>query len=263
MEDRQISKEMWPSAGRTIPKLILTCLAASSIFPTLSASRFEDWLGRANQIPFISLPSSVNHDAPRPSKSPGREHEFQLQHIFHHGTYRHPNLHVRMDVKPGVTLRALDENGQEQSLPSVFRARSQETMIERLSDRSVPTMQSLYHNVRLSGLAATLDDSAWSLDEVTGPNTTDKETVVNLAKMSWCAYVKEPGTGDWQDIGGGFNESQGLGWEGDSLRGHIFADKDNSTIVLALKGTSPGECSRALSRLASVHPEKHALNSPG
>ena len=133
-----------------------------------------------------------------------------------------------------------DDDGMEHPPFATFRARSQETVIERLSDRRVPTMQSLYHNARLTGTPATLQDSAWTMDEVLGPNTTDKETVVNLAKMSWCAYVKEPGTGEWQDIGGGFNQTQSLGWEGDSLRGHIFADKDNSTIIVALKGTSPG-----------------------
>ena len=101
-------------------------------------------------------------------------------------------------------------------------------------------MQSLYRTARLTGTAPTLDASEWTADEVSGPNVTDKETVLSLAKMAWNAYTAEPGTGEWQDETGRFNHSQGFGWEGDSLRGHIFADKDNSTIVVNLKGTSPG-----------------------
>ena len=101
-------------------------------------------------------------------------------------------------------------------------------------------MQSLYHSARLTGTASTVDESAWIMDEVSAPNTTDKETVLSIARMSWDAYTAEPGTGEWQDATGNFNNSQGFGWEGDGLRGHIFADRDNATVVIALKGTSPG-----------------------
>ena len=221
-------------------KLLLTCLAASSTIPMTTASRFDSWFGSTNQLQFVASPSLFNRKASVSSKSGNKEHEFQLRHVFYHGTHRHPDVHVRMDVEPGATLHALDEDGKQRSLPGSFRARSQDIAIERLSDRSISTMQSIYHTARLSGLPTSRDDLAWTVDQVNAPNTTDKETVVNLGKMSWCAYVKEPGTGEWQDIGGGFNNSQDFGWEGDSLRGHIFADKDNSTIVIALKGTSPG-----------------------
>ena len=146
-----------------------------------------------------------------------------------------------MDIQSGEALHTLDEDGSIQTIPTSFKARSQDVTVERLADRSITTVQSMYHRARLSGRPPLLDDSAWALDEVNAPNTTDKETVVNLAKMSWCAYQDGPGAGEWQDIGGGFNFSQSFGWEGDSLRGHVFADKDNSTIVIAIKGTSPGK----------------------
>ncbi len=84
-----------------------------------------------------------------------------------------------------------------------------------------------------------LSPSAWTTDEVSGPNITDKDTVLSFAKMSSDAYIMEPQTGEWEDVNGGFNYSDSFGWEGDGLRGHIFADKTNSTIVIGLKGTSP------------------------
>ena len=57
--------------------------------------------------------------------------------------------------------------------------------------------------------------------------------------MAADAYVKTVGEGEWEDPNQGFNYSQSFGWEADSLRGHIFADEGNSTIVIGLKGTSP------------------------
>ena len=240
MEDRQKARNMQLSAGGTVARLLL-CLAAAAVTftnPTI-ATRFDSWFGGANQIPFISS-LSPNHQHPSSDFKPRTsEHEFQLRHVFHHGIHQYPDLHVRMDVEPGATIKTLDEDGTTQTMPSSFKAKSQDISIERLSDRRISRMQSIYYSARLSGGAPSIEDSEWSLDEVSAPNTTDKETVVNLAKMSWCAYVDEPGTGEWQDIGGGFNYSQSFGWEGNSLRGHIFADKDNSTIIVALKGTSP------------------------
>lgn len=52
-------------------------------------------------------------------------------------------------------------------------------------------------------------------------------------------YIEEPGTKDWNSIHGRFNYSSSFGWKRDGLRGHIYADKTNSTIVISLKGTSP------------------------
>ena len=81
--------------------------------------------------------------------------------------------------------------------------------------------------------------SEWRIDELPGPNVTDKDTVLSLARMAANAYDEKYGEGEWADVGGGFNYSQSYGWQGDGLRGHIFADEGNKTIVVSLKGTSP------------------------
>lgn len=52
-------------------------------------------------------------------------------------------------------------------------------------------------------------------------------------------YIEEPGTEDWVPISGRFNYSSSFGWKGDGLRGHIYTDKTNDTVVISLKGTSP------------------------
>ncbi|TKA64263.1 putative lipase ATG15-1, partial [Cryomyces minteri] len=64
------------------------------------------------------------------------------------------------------------------------------------------------------------------------------ETVLAFARMASNAYILEPHTGEWEDVGGGFNYTEDFGWESDGLRGHIFADTKNKTVVIGLKGTS-------------------------
>ncbi|MCJ1449892.1 putative lipase atg15 [Mycoblastus sanguinarius] len=184
-------------------------------------------------------PLHTTYDSSVSARPATQEHEFTLKHIFEHGMYDYQRLQRRLDIKPSDVVWAVAEGDGARTPIGTLRARSSQTTIQRLQNRQVDTMQALYHTARLEGTASTLDASAWTLDEVSGPNTTDKETVLNLAKMSWNAYTAEYGTGEWQELSGNFNLSQGFGWEGDSLRGHIYADKDNSTIVVALKGTSP------------------------
>ncbi len=126
-----------------------------------------------------------------------------------------------------------------QPAPS-FRARSRPLEIQRLVDRRVSTLEPLLASARQQGQAESLGIEAWNIEEIPGPNVTDKETILSFAKMTLDAYTLEPFTGEWQDVKGGFNYSQSFGWEGDGLRGHIYADKANSTIVIGLKGTSAG-----------------------
>jgi lipase ATG15 len=106
-------------------------------------------------------------------------------------------------------------------------------------DRRRESIESHLSVARLTGQPATLDASQWTLDEVVAPDVTDKDTVINLAIMAANAYVFNASDVEWENVTQGFNESQSFGWEGDGLRGHIFADQNNETIVVSLKGTSP------------------------
>jgi lipase ATG15 len=92
---------------------------------------------------------------------------------------------------------------------------------------------------RDTGQPMILDASAWTIDEIPGPNVTDKETVLSLARVAANAYVTGRDNSEWLDVGGGFNYTEDFGWENDGLRGHIFADTENSTVVIGIKGTSP------------------------
>lgn len=120
-----------------------------------------------------------------------------------------------------------------------LRVKSEPMSIERLVDRSKDTIHGILEWGRTTGRAVQLAAEDWTVDEIAGPNVTDKETVLSFARMASNAYILEPNTGDWEDVGGGYNYTEDFGWESDGLRGHIFADTENSTVVIGLKGTSP------------------------
>ncbi|KAI4163879.1 MAG: hypothetical protein LQ342_002376 [Letrouitia transgressa] len=221
----------------TTAALLLYVLSISIYFP-ITAARSNGGSDHPDQIPLAPLPPLNPSDPVQQPVPSSKEHHFTLRHIFHHGVYEYPKLHKRLDVEPNNPLRSAVE-GQHGEEDGPFRARSQAVPIQRLSDRRMLVVQNLINTARLSGLPPDLSPSAWSLDEVLAPDVTDKETVISLALMAANAYVEEPGTGEWEDVNGGFNYSDSFGWEGDGLRGHIFADEGNKTIVIALKGTTP------------------------
>lgn len=71
-----------------------------------------------------------------------------------------------------------------------------------------------------------------------GPDMSDRATVINLARMTSDAYVLDPAQPDWLNTSLKFNYSSSFGWDGDGLRGHIFADRWNKTIIVSFKGTT-------------------------
>ncbi|KAH8100359.1 Alpha/Beta hydrolase protein [Cristinia sonorae] len=86
------------------------------------------------------------------------------------------------------------------------------------------------------------DFSTWDEDEIIGPNVSDRNTLVTLAKMTSNSYYNGSGDKGWYDLGPEWNSSYPFGWEpdADGFRGHIYATPDNSTVVISVKGTSAG-----------------------
>ncbi|ORY27443.1 Alpha/Beta hydrolase protein [Naematelia encephala] len=83
-------------------------------------------------------------------------------------------------------------------------------------------------------------DGDWEDVEVEAPDMTDRQTLITIAKMTSNAYVL-PESAEWWPVGG-WNATMPVGWEkdADGLRGHVFADPTNSTVIISLKGTSAG-----------------------
>ncbi len=207
----------------------------------VTAGMLLSFLALASQVDAAKAPA-IDPWYPLPAPKQHNTHDFTLRHIFHRGTYQDPTLHKRYDFRPQEPLLvAEEEDGLRHPLeqPPHFTARSASVEIERLVDRQPYNIERYLEYARYTGSPAVLDATDWTMDEVKGPNVSDKDTVLNLAIMAADAYAEIPGEGDWQDVGQGYNRSTGFGWRGDGLRGHIFADEGNETVIISLKGTSP------------------------
>ncbi|KAF8437532.1 Alpha/Beta hydrolase protein [Boletus edulis BED1] len=104
-----------------------------------------------------------------------------------------------------------------------------------------PSSYAAFYDARLRSMRHGQSDATlWHSEEVLGPDVTDREALLSLAKMSNNAYVASP-DGGWYNVEG-FNRTIPVGWEpdDDGLRGHVFVSEDNSTVILSLKGTSAG-----------------------
>ncbi|RVX68694.1 hypothetical protein B0A52_07121 [Exophiala mesophila] len=223
MKTRKARESKCHSVSRITAGVLLSVLALSSSASAATAPAIDPWY----PVP-----------APREPDS----HDFTLRHIFHRGTYQDPHLHKRLDLKPtdDLLLSAQDDSSPPSiEPPPRLSAKSHSIEIERLVDRDPEAIENHLQHARYFGRPAVLDASAWTLDEIKGPNISDKDTVVNLAIMAANAYADVPGKGDWQDVSQGYNRSASFGWQGDGLRGYIFADQANNTVIISLKGTSP------------------------
>ncbi|KAI9737011.1 MAG: putative lipase atg15 [Cirrosporium novae-zelandiae] len=225
-----------PAASSALT-LLLCFFIQSPVHLVLATAEFVGPGTHPAQAPIVPTSFPIPSDT-QGKVGLGRDHEFSLKHIFHHGTYMYPRLHRRLDIPPDSLLWVSSDDSHSVEPPPRFRGRSRGFQIERLVDRNPQTINSLLSMARSSGRAMDLSPSAWILDEVDGPNITDKETVLSLAKMSSNSYELVPGEEGWEDIDYPFNSSAGFGWESDSLRGYIFADETNSSIIIAIKGTS-------------------------
>jgi lipase ATG15 len=198
-------------SSRRVTALSLLSFLTTSVTAFKQAPAIEPWV--------------PNPLAPEP-----RTHDFTLRHIYHRGTYQDPNLHLRADVHASAT--GVVPYGR-------ISATSKTTKIERLRDRNPARIEQHLAQARLTGQPAVLHASDWTIDDVEAPDVTSKETVINLAIMAANAYVPDPYEGDWENVTDGFTNHTSFGWQGDGLRGYVFADQNNETIVLSLKGTSP------------------------
>lgn len=227
------------NSGMAIDNIALVWLLLVAIWSGLvDAARPWEARDGAEQY-IIGPPGRRPDDNVRPSTKDLGVRNFTLRHIYHHGTHDYPNLHRYIDVQEGAPMLIRDESGLGKELASErLRVRVSSQSIQRMTDRNKSTIDRLFDYAAIHGEAMPLPSSAWTTDEVAGPNFTDKATVITFAKMAANAYVEEPWTGNWEDVKGGFNYTDDFGWESDGLRGHVFADETNQTVVVGLKGTS-------------------------
>ncbi|KAH3671449.1 hypothetical protein WICMUC_004630 [Wickerhamomyces mucosus] len=198
----------------------------------------------SNFTNFNPLPPIFKPSPTLPSQN--QQQTFQLKHIYHHNVKTHNDIHRRLDITSEF-IEINELNSNYEILSSKYSSKSpwniqlpfksQNVELMRLTDRSPDFIESYLEYARIHGSQAiskiNLD---WDKSIVESPNITDKETIITLALMSSNAYVEIPQTGDWRNVS--WNNSISHGWDNDGLRGHIFVNDDNSTVVISFKGTS-------------------------
>jgi lipase ATG15 len=145
-----------------------------------------------------------------------------LRHVLHHGAGQRGPRARRLDI----TQERVAAQAEAAAQLGPFHIRTASVRI----DKSPLQLRNQGPQTPMSPL--------WQPEEVLGPNITDKWTVLNFANMSEDAY--KPGRDDpeWVDVGDHWNSSIPFGWEDSGIRGHVFSDPSNSTIVIAIKGTT-------------------------
>ncbi|KAF9191400.1 putative lipase atg15 [Haplosporangium sp. Z 767] len=171
------------------------------------------------------LLASVGQDRP--------DEVLTLRHILHHGGRQFPNLFRRLDLSRTDIL--LSELLTGESLTHKLKVKTTTTLKPRGEE---------FRSFRSRGFRAmglnqdqSFGPESWTREVVDAPNVDDQETIVQLAKMNYNSYTEVASPG-WYDLEGNWSVNSTFGWEEDGVRGHVFSSADNTTLIIAIKGTS-------------------------
>lgn len=210
-----------------------------SIFFLGSAILLSSSVAAAGGLLEATAPAQIPQFArsgPHGATAHPQDQTFSLRHVYHRGVSKHPDLLRRLDVDAAdirnLNADAITARGWGSIGP--FQTSSSPIHLDRLRERGVKGIEAYYRLQESSGRR----DEAWAIEEVRAPDVKNKSTVVNLSLMAANAYDETRDASEWEDVGRPFNLSSSFGWQNDGLRGHVFADETNSTIVIAIKGTS-------------------------
>ncbi|KAK6594698.1 hypothetical protein H4I96_10429 [Botrytis cinerea] len=218
--------------------LLLSLCLIPLIYTSILVSGWNNYWAEGFQVPFLqSVQAPLRQWASSPKSSGGdaaitQSRTLTLRSVYHRGTKEYPDLHRRLKINPEKIRKAAPEVSDGESEIGPFTLHTAPIGIHRLRKRSVQDIEAF------NQWPADLPASAWSVDDVSAPNVTDKSTVVNFAVMAANTYQRTPDDPQWEDVKPPFNLSSSIGWESDGLRGHVYADDTNTTIVIALKGTT-------------------------
>lgn len=164
---------------------------------------------------------------------------FMLRSIHNRGLDSNYKVHRRLDVA-GANLRMKDTDlaslTQSYTLPYTVKDRIT-TLREHSHDALAEYHEAVYKQSQ-SPFGGPQQEAIWVEKEMMLPNISDRGVVLTLASMTANCYTEIPHTGDWIDVDDGYNSSTPFGWEHSGLRGHVFTNNDNSSVVIAFKGTS-------------------------
>ena len=219
--------------GRILIKLVLCLflfvlvLRFNGVF--INAVPLNCFLGRR--------PSSCHHNIPTSSTD-----DFQLVSVHRAGVGKNRNQVYQVLNIPPSSVQDTSSPFHHDKLSVSYIPRQTTHLANQSRQHTwdyITQSRIFKQSLRDRGYSLTAPAAEWITHEIPTPNITDKLTVTTLAKVASNAYIKIPDTEDWYDLGKRWNQSNHFGWEENGLRGHVFANKDNSTIIVAMKGTSP------------------------
>ncbi|KAF9918667.1 putative lipase atg15 [Lobosporangium transversale] len=176
------------------------------------------------QIPLGARQSHSKNDIFAGQKLP--DQKLTLRHLLHHGGHRYPKLFRRMDLQPADV--ALAEQLTGESLAFQLKVTASSTLKPR---------DQTYRSQGFRSPGSSIGPGSWTKEIIAAPDVTDKETIIQLGMMNYNSYTEVASPG-WYDLGGHWSVNSTFGWEEDGLRGHVFVSADNSTLIIAIKGTS-------------------------
>jgi len=158
------------------------------------------------------------------------------QNILEHP--RHPRFHLRHVHGLSNTSRIIFQDIPSPNLAQTT-AQTTDFITSEIRTRTINTHRPVHSiGTRVWGNTSSAI-LGWDLEPIPAPDTTDPDTVLELAKMTNNAYVREDDK-EWYELKDHWNHDP-FGWEpdADGFRGHVFVSDDNSTVILTIKGTSP------------------------
>ncbi|KAF2030961.1 alpha/beta-hydrolase, partial [Setomelanomma holmii] len=186
--------------------LVITVFAQAALFIGVSCS----WApGVFRDTPRIEQPRPTTNVA----------NGVTLRHIFHHGAGQAGPRARRLDITT-EQISIADAAGQYGPFPIKTSPVKIDRPTVRLYDAQVPM------------------SPIWVSEDIPGPDVEDKDTIINFAYMSEDAYKIGRDDPGWLDVDESYNTSIPFGWDDSGIRGHVFSDDTNSTIILAVKGTT-------------------------
>lgn len=170
----------------------------------------------------------------QPSKHLPQHQQFSVVGVLDVGVGPQYREYKRwLAVSPSSLLHAT----LSQHIPLVIRS------LPRKTTQHVNTTREAINNAieqtRQSKYTAQSPVIPWTQREIVVPDVTDLITVRTLAQIANNAYIEVPNTFDWIDVNKPWNLSSDFGWEKNGLRGHVYTNHNNETVIISLKGTSP------------------------
>jgi len=194
------------------------------------------FLRKTFTTPGLQVPCHHENNAPK--------NEFRLVEVHRAGVGKRRNqVYQVLKIDEDSTFHTLDGDDGKYYVPSMSRQTTHLADRSRQATKQYITQSRVRAQALRDGPLSPLDLQSpavqWISEDIPVPNITNIHVVTTLAKVSSNAYIRIPDTEDWYDLGRKWNESHDFGWEEYGLRGHVFANEDNSTIIVAMKGTSP------------------------